>query len=147
MLGLCSYADFSLVAVRGLLIAEASRCRAPALGTWVSVVAWAGTWVLGLWSTGSVAGAHRLSSSAACGVFLDQQSHLCLLHWQVGSLPLSHQGSPLSVPFSCLLSSSFSGWKTPCGDGPLELAFSMFRDLPKPTEFWGADKDSLPHRL
>ena len=33
-------------------------------------------------------------SHAACGVFLDQGSNLCLLHWWVDSLPLSHQGSP-----------------------------------------------------
>ena len=26
------------------------------------------------------------------GIFLDQGSNLCLLQWQVGSLPLSHQG-------------------------------------------------------
>jgi len=26
----------------------------------------------------------------------DQESNLCLLHWQVGCLPLSHQGSPYS---------------------------------------------------
>ena len=29
------------------------------------------------------------------GIFLDQGSNLCLWHWQVDSLPLSHQGSPL----------------------------------------------------
>ena len=29
---------------------------------------------------------HRLSCSTACGIFLDQGSHLCLLHWQVDSL-------------------------------------------------------------
>ena len=28
------------------------------------------------------------------GVFLTQGLYLCLLHWQVDSLPLSHQGSP-----------------------------------------------------
>ena len=28
------------------------------------------------------------------GVYMDQGSILCLLHWQVDSLPLSHQGSP-----------------------------------------------------
>ena len=27
----------------------------------------------------------------ACGIFLDQRSNLCLLHWQADSLPLSHQ--------------------------------------------------------
>ena len=33
-------------------------------------------------------------SHVACGIFLDQGSNLCLLHWQVDSLPLSYQGSP-----------------------------------------------------
>ena len=28
------------------------------------------------------------------GIFLTQKSNLCLLHWQVNSLPLSHQASP-----------------------------------------------------
>ena len=37
---------------------------------------------------------HRLNScSSACGIFLDQGLNSCLLHWQVDSLPLSHQGS------------------------------------------------------
>ena len=31
----------------------------------------------------------------ACGIFPDQGSNLCLLHWQVDSSLLSHQGSPL----------------------------------------------------
>ena len=43
---------------------------------------------------GSVAVAHRLGCSAACGIFPDLVSNQCLLHWQVDSLPLSHQGSP-----------------------------------------------------
>ena len=29
------------------------------------------------------------------GIFLTQGSNLCLLNWQVGSLPLSHQGRPI----------------------------------------------------
>ena len=37
---------------------------------------------------------HRLSCSAACGIFPDQELNPCLLHWQVDSLPLSEQGSP-----------------------------------------------------
>ena len=43
---------------------------------------------------GSVVVVHGLSCSAACGIFLDQGLNLCLLHWQVDSLPLSQQGSP-----------------------------------------------------
>ena len=44
---------------------------------------------------------HRLSScgsrascSAACGIFPDQGSNPCPLHWQADSQPLRHQGSP-----------------------------------------------------
>ena len=54
-----------------------SRCGARALG-----------------HAGSVAVVHGLSCSAACGIFPDQGSNLCLLHWQADSLLLSHQGSP-----------------------------------------------------
>ena len=37
--------------------------------------------------------AHGLSCSVACGIFPTQGSNPCLQHWQVDSLPLSHQGS------------------------------------------------------
>ena len=43
--------------------------------------------------------AHGLSCCVACGSFLDQGLNPCLLPWQVYSLPLSHQGSPTSLPF------------------------------------------------
>ena len=43
---------------------------------------------------GSVIVAHRPSCSAACGIFPDQGSNLCPLHWQADSQPLRHQGSP-----------------------------------------------------
>ena len=43
---------------------------------------------------GSVVVAHGLSCSAACGIFPDQGSNPCPLHWQVDSQPLRHQGSP-----------------------------------------------------
>ena len=49
----------------------------------------------GLWSTDSVVVVHRLNCSKACGIFPDEGSNLCLLHWQANSLPLSHQGSPV----------------------------------------------------
>ena len=54
---------------------------------------------LSLRSTGSrracsVVAAHRPSCSVACGIFPDQGSNPCPLHWQADSQPLRHQGSP-----------------------------------------------------
>ena len=43
---------------------------------------------------GSVVVAHGPSCSAACGIFPDQGSNPCSLHWQADSQPLCHQGSP-----------------------------------------------------
>ena len=43
---------------------------------------------------GSVIVAHGPSCSAACGIFPDQRSNPCPLHWQADSQPLRHQGSP-----------------------------------------------------
>ena len=42
----------------------------------------------------------EFNCSAACGIFLDQGSNPCLLHWQVDSLPLGQQGSAGFVFFS-----------------------------------------------
>ena len=36
----------------------------------------------------------RAQFSAACGIFPDQGSNPCPLHWQADSQPLRHQGSP-----------------------------------------------------
>ena len=44
--------------------------------------------------SGSVIVAHGPSCSAACGIFPDQGSNPCPLHWQADSQPLRHQGSP-----------------------------------------------------
>ena len=98
---------YSLVAVRRLLIAVASLVRS--MGSKVLRLSSCGSWALQhrlscahrlscgaqaqLWRTGSVV-AHRLSCSQACRIFLVQGSNLCLLHWQVDSLPLNHQGNP-----------------------------------------------------
>ena len=43
---------------------------------------------------GSVSVAHGPSCSAACGIFPDQGSNPCPLHWWADSQPLRHQGSP-----------------------------------------------------
>ena len=45
-----------------------------------------------------------------CGIFLDQGSNLCPLHWQVDSQPLRHQGSPKVCIFALTVS--------PVSDGP-----------------------------
>ena len=61
---------------------------------------------------GSVAVAHGPSCSAACGIFPDQGSNPCPLHWQADSQPLRHQGSPpftffAVVPQTLLLQLSY----------------------------------------
>lgn len=83
-----------------------SSCREWGLfsscGAWVSHCSGFSCWR----STGSVVAGHGLSCSTAHGVFPDQGSNLCLLHWQANSLPLSHQEKPqsklLKSRFSCL---------------------------------------------
>ena len=73
-----------LVAARGLsLVVESggySCCRAWALGTRASVVV-----ARGLQNVGSVVVVQGLSCSAACGIFPDQGSNPCPLHWQADS--------------------------------------------------------------
>ena len=98
VLGLCWFVGFSL-----------SLWRAGAT-LWLEVRGVSLPWLLLLQSTGSracgfqqlqragsVVVAHRLSCPEACGIFLDQGLNPCLLHWQEDSLPLSHQGIPLSL--------------------------------------------------
>ena len=45
-------------------------------------------------AAGSAIVAHGPSRSAACGIFPDQGSNPCPLHWQADSQQLCHQGSP-----------------------------------------------------
>ena len=86
-LGLCCYAQaFSSCGEPGLH----SNCSTPA--SHCGGFSYCKAWALG--SPASIVGAHRLSRSAVCGIFLDQGSNLCPLHQQVDSQPLDHQGSP-----------------------------------------------------
>ena len=64
--------------------AQASHCRG---------FSCCGSWALEC----SVVSAHRLNCSTACGIFPDQWSNPCPLHWQANPQPLDHQGSPTSV--------------------------------------------------
>ena len=50
--------------------------------------------------------AHSLSRSTACGIFLDQGSNPCPLHWQADSYPLRHQGSPKAAFLNLFLRTS-----------------------------------------
>ena len=73
-----------------------SHCGAQALGRpgFRSCSSWAQQlWLPGSKSTGSVDVDLGLSCSSACEVFPHQGLNPCLLHWQVDSLPLSHQRS------------------------------------------------------
>ena len=88
--GLCCCVGLSLVAMHRFLTAVAALVAEHRMqGMRASVFE-----THGLWSPGSVVVAHGLSSSAAGGIFLNQGSNPFLLHWQVDSLLLSHQGSP-----------------------------------------------------
>ncbi|XDA74483.1 hypothetical protein R6Z07M_004699 [Ovis aries] len=88
--GSCATCSLSLVAASG---DYSAAVWAPhwgwLLSAWTSVVV-----VPGLWSTGSVVVAHRLSYPLACGIFLDQGSSciLCtgrriLNHWTTREAP------------------------------------------------------------
>ena len=71
-----------------LLVAVASPVEHGLEGTWVSAVA-----APRLQSAGSVVVVHGLTCPMRHGIFPDQGSNLCPLHWSVNSLPLCHQGS------------------------------------------------------
>ena len=92
----------SLVVVWRLLIVVASLLWSTVSGTQASAVAaQVGSVAVapGLSGAGSVAVAQGLSCSPARGIFLDQGSNPCLLHWQVDFSTLSHLGSSSDLLF------------------------------------------------
>ena len=81
------------VSLEGLSLVAASGGHSSSRCTGLSL-----SWPLLLRSTGSrragsVVVAHGPNCSVACGIFPDQGSNPCSLHWQVDSQPLRHQGS------------------------------------------------------
>ena len=91
--GLC----WVFVSVRGLSLVAASRGHS---SSWCVVLSLSCPLLLrstGSRRAGSVIVAHGPSCSAACGIFPDQGSNPCPLHWQADSQPLHHQGSPLII--------------------------------------------------
>ena len=98
------------VSVRGLSLAAASgghsssRCAGLSLSQPLLLRS------TGSRRAGSVVVAHGPSCSAACGIFPDQGSNPCPLHWQADSQPLRHQGSPSFFLEISLLSVSVAVW-------------------------------------
>ena len=107
MLSLCCFQDLSLVAASRVHSPVAvcgargfSQRGAQALGHMGSEVV-----APGPWSSGSRIVAPGLSCSSACRILPDQGSNPRLLHWQADSLPVGHQGSPVSPQSQFLIHS------------------------------------------
>ena len=87
VLGLCCCMGFCLLAANGgcaVVVTQVSHCSG--ISCWGSQEA------------GSVLVAGRLSCSSVCGIFLDQGSNPCLLHWQVDFFT-EPPGKPLDYQF------------------------------------------------
>ena len=82
------------VSVRGLSLVAASGGHSSSQRTGLSLLRPLLLRSTGSRHAGSVIVAHGPSCSAACGIFPDQGSNPCPLHWQADSQPLCHQGSP-----------------------------------------------------
>ena len=82
------------VSVRGLSLVVASGGHSSSQCADLSLSRPLLLWSTGSRRAGSVVVAHGPSCSAACGIFPDQGSNPCPLHWQADSQPLHHQGSP-----------------------------------------------------
>ena len=82
------------VSVRGLSLVAASGGHSSSWCAGLSLSRPLLLWSTGSRRAGSVVVAHGPSCSVACGIFPDQGSNPCPLHWQADSQPLHHQGSP-----------------------------------------------------
>ena len=85
------------VSVRGLSLVVASGGHSSSWCAGLSLSRPLLLWSTGSRRAGSVIVAHGPSRSVACGIFPDQGSNRCPLHWQADSQPLRHQGSPLDI--------------------------------------------------
>ena len=94
-LGFCARA-FSSCGKRGPLFIAVHRCAGLSLSRPLLL------WSTGSRRAGSVIVAHGPSCFAACGIFPDQGSNPCPLHWQADSQPLRCQGSPRIILNSLL---------------------------------------------
>ena len=83
-----------LVSVRGLPPVAASGGHSSSQCAGLSLSRPLLLWSTGSRRAGSAIVTHGPSCSATCGIFPDQGSNPCPLHWQADSQPLRHQGSP-----------------------------------------------------
>ena len=90
---------------------------------------------------GSVVVAHGPSCSVARGIFPDQGSNPCPLHWQADSQALHHHGSPKCFFINKLI---WPPWRT-YGVGTIipivqmrTLSHKMVKNLPKVTQLMNA---------
>ena len=88
------------VSVRGLSLVVASGGHSSSRCMGLSLSRPLLLWSTGSRRTGSVVVTHGLRCSVACGIFPDQGSNPCPLHWQADSQPLCYQGSPFYVLFN-----------------------------------------------
>ena len=99
------------VSVRGLSLVEASGGHSSSQCAGLSLSRPLLLRSTGSRRAGSVVVAHGLLCSAACGIFPDQRSNPCPLHWQADSQPLRHQGSPDLFFDKCILKYyTICGW-------------------------------------
>ena len=94
---ICLWLCWVFVSVRGLSLVVASgghsssRCAGLSLSRPLLLRS------TGSRRAGSVVVVYGPSRSVACGIFPDQGSNPCPLHWQADSQPLHHQGSPMTL--------------------------------------------------
>ena len=89
------YTGFSSCHVQALESAGFSSCHVQALGTQASAVAMCRLWRV----QASAVVTHGLSCSSTCGIFPDQGSNPCPLHWQANFYPLYPQGMSKTIFF------------------------------------------------
>ena len=96
------------ISVRGLSPVVASRGHSSSRCTGLSLSRPLLLRSTGSRCAGSAIVAHGPSRSAACGIFPDQGSNPCPLHWQADSQPLRHQGSPTNILLDRCLGKRYS---------------------------------------
>ena len=99
LINFCFWLCWVFISARGLSLVAASGGPSSSLCAGLSLSRPLLLRSTGSRRAGSVVVVHGPSRSAACGIFQDQGSNPCPLHWQADSQPLRHQGSPQSPGF------------------------------------------------